>query len=99
VLGAVGELAASAGDLPGAAATAHFIEQALQGAENEFPARRAVEKLAQLAAAEAMRATASPFAETFARTRLGDGAGATYGARDLSREEADGLIARVMPGG
>jgi putative acyl-CoA dehydrogenase len=84
-------------DLPGASAAAGFIEQSFATPAGEFTARAAVERLALLAAAEAMRAASSPAVETFARTRLAGQAGATYGASDLSREAADQLIKRAMP--
>jgi putative acyl-CoA dehydrogenase len=97
VLAVLAEIAKTAGDLPGASAAASFIEQSFNSPGNEFAARAAVERLALLAAAEAMRAASLPFTETFARTRLAGSASATYGARDLSREQADRLIARAMP--
>jgi putative acyl-CoA dehydrogenase len=96
-LAVLAEIAKTAGDLPGASAAASFIEQRFANPGNEFAARAAVERLALLAAAEAMRAASSPAVETFARTRLAGQAGATYGASDLSREAADQLIKRAMP--
>ena len=52
----VADIAKAAGDLPGASAAATFIEQSFEGRANEFAARAVVDRLALLAAAEAMRA-------------------------------------------
>lgn len=97
-LAVVNEIAAGTGDLPGAAQAASEINQILTKPENEFDARIAVERLALLAATEAMRSAGSPFAETFARTRLAGPSRTSYGTRALSGEEADHLISRVLPG-
>jgi putative acyl-CoA dehydrogenase len=97
ILAMIGDIAAGAGDLPGAGPAASAVEKILTKADNEFAARNAVERLAVLAAAEAMRTAGSPFAETFARTRLAGEARATYGSRALSGEEADHLISRALP--
>jgi putative acyl-CoA dehydrogenase len=93
----IADIAKTTGDLPGGKTAAGFIEQSLKNRGGEFAARAAVERLALLAAADAMRAASSPFAEAFARTRLAGTAGATYGACDLTGEEADRLIKRAMP--
>jgi len=98
VLGVLGEIAGGAGDLPGTAAAAGEVEQILTKADDAFDARIAVERLALLAATEAMHSAGSPFADAFARTRLAGPARATYGTRALSREGADHLISRVLPG-
>lgn len=90
-------IVSGAGDLPGVTQAAGEIEQILTTADSEFAARIAVERLAMLAAAEAMRSAGSPFAETFARTRLAGDARAVYGSRGLSTAEADHLIRRVLP--
>ncbi len=97
VFAVLADLKNSVGDLPGTAAAASFVEEVLGGADSEFAARGAVERLALLAAADAMRTASSPFAETFARTRLTGNAGFTYGVHALSREEADRLIERALP--
>lgn len=96
-LGVVAEIKKAAGDLPGAKEAASFVEQSLAGSGSDFVARAVVERLALLAAAEAMRAASLPFAEAFARIRLAVEGGGTYGARGLTREEVDRLIQRAMP--
>jgi putative acyl-CoA dehydrogenase len=93
----VAEIKKSAGDLPGGKEAASFVEESFANPGSEFVARAAVERLALLAAAEAMLAASLPFAEAFAATRLAGEAGATYGARGLAREEVDRLIKRAMP--
>ncbi len=97
VLSVVAEVKKSAGDLPGGKAAAQFVEECFANPGSDFLARAAVERLALLAAAEAMRAASLPYAEAFAATRLGGEVGETYGARGLAREEADRLIKRAMP--
>ena len=97
VMSVLGAIAGGADDLPGAAAAAGEVEQILSKEDNAFDARIAVERLALLAATEAMRSAKSPFAEIFARTRLAGPARATYGSRGLSETEADQLIGRVLP--
>jgi putative acyl-CoA dehydrogenase len=97
VLAVVAEIAQATGDLPGAPAAASFVEKTLKTPGSEFAARAAIERLALLAAAEAMRAAGSPSVETFARARLSVEAGLTYGARELTLEEADRLLARAKP--
>jgi putative acyl-CoA dehydrogenase len=96
VLSVVAEVKKSAGDLPGGKAAAQFVEECFANPGSDFLARAAVERLALLAAAEAMRAASLPYAEAFAATRLGGEVGETYGARGLAREEADRLIKRAM---
>lgn len=97
VLGAVAELGRGAGGLAGAAAAVGFIERTLQDSADEFLLRAAVERLARLAAAEALRGADSPVAEIFARARLAGGPVTSYGAQAISREEADSLLARALP--
>ena len=98
VFAVLADIAKTAGSLPGGKAAARFIEQSLNNrGGGEFTARAAVERLALLATAEAMRAASSPFAETFARARLAGEARASYGASGLSREDADQLIKRAAP--
>ncbi|MEA2982410.1 MAG: putative acyl-CoA dehydrogenase [Alphaproteobacteria bacterium] len=91
------ELAREADDLPGAADAVGMIERTFADAASEANARIAVERLAQLAAAAALQASA-PAAVTaaFARTRLSGRGGATYGTSDLAAETTS-LLARVMP--
>jgi putative acyl-CoA dehydrogenase len=91
------DIAKTTGDLPGGKVAAGFVEQSFNNRGGEFAARAAVERLALLAAAEAMRSASSPLTEAFARTRLANGTRATYGARGLTREETDQLIKRALP--
>ncbi|MFD2183147.1 acyl-CoA dehydrogenase family protein [Rhodoplanes azumiensis] len=97
VMAVVDALAGEVGDLPGAAATAAAVRAAFDGPERERLARIGVERLALLATAAALRDSASPVAEIFARLRLAGAAGATAGTSDLSAPEIDRLLARAMP--
>lgn len=97
VLGAVAALAAEAGDLAGADEAVAAVREAIDHPEPERVARRAVERLALLACAAALRSGGSPVAETFARTRLAGPATFTYGTRPLSIAEIDRLLERVLP--
>src|SRR5205085_2408375 len=72
-------LARETAELPGAREVAAFIVRALSAANAEATARRAVERLALLAAAAALTETAPATAEIFARARLSEPRGATYG--------------------
>ncbi len=93
-----GALAAEAADLPGARAAAEFIADTLLAGNGEARSRAAVERLALLAAAAALRRSAPPaVAELFARTRLGERRGATYGTSDIGSDEARALIDRALP--
>ncbi|MDC7785280.1 acyl-CoA dehydrogenase family protein [Rhodoplanes sp. TEM] len=94
----IGDLAREASDLPGAAATVAAVKSAFDDPSPEGLARIAVEKLALLAAAAALRACGSPVAETFARVRLVGGTGLTAGTSGLSAAEMDRLLGRAMPG-
>ncbi|RAI45639.1 DNA alkylation response protein [Rhodoplanes roseus] len=97
VMAVVAELAGEASDLPGVAATVAALKEAFEDPEPERVARVAVERLALLAAAAALRASGSPIAETFARTRLLGGGGITAGTSRLSVAETDRLLSRAMP--
>jgi putative acyl-CoA dehydrogenase len=83
-------------DLPGAADACALIEKTLSG-DAEAHARVAVERIAQLAAAAALRSSASPAAEIFARTRLPGGRGGTYGTAEISDAEVSMLLGRALP--
>jgi putative acyl-CoA dehydrogenase len=92
----VGETA----DLPGAKATADFIRSALPAPDAEAHARAAVGRLAVLAAAAALRRSATPeVVELFARTRLVDSHGVTYGTSRMGPDEARRLLERALPSG
>jgi putative acyl-CoA dehydrogenase len=98
------ELAAQAADLPGAPEAAGFIEATfieakLSGAGAQARSRAAVERLAMLASAAALRASApSRVTEVFAQTRLGAARGATYGVSDISGPDAAAILERALPG-
>jgi putative acyl-CoA dehydrogenase len=89
-------LANDAEGLPGVRETRVQIGEAL--AAGEAQARLAVERLALVAAAAALRASApAAVAELFARTRLVAPYGAMLGASDISAAEGTNLLARALP--
>jgi putative acyl-CoA dehydrogenase len=90
-------LARETAALPGAAQAAAFVVRALAAREAEATARRAVERLAQLAAAAALSASAPAVAEIFARARLSEPCGATYGTAALEAADIGALIERALP--
>ncbi len=97
--GMIEGLGGEAKDLPGAEGAAVSICKALAGAQAESHARLAVEQLALLAAAAALRKSAPPaVVEAFARTRLAGPRGATYGAALIDSHEAAALLDRALPG-
>src|ERR1700722_4190451 len=68
--------------------------------ESEAKARIAVGKLATLAAATALEASAPPsVTETFVRTRLARQHAALYGADDIAAATAETLLQRALPEG
>ncbi|WP_296522466.1 acyl-CoA dehydrogenase family protein [Rhodoplanes sp.] len=97
VLAVVADLAREASDLPGVAATVASVKDAFDSDEPERAARLAVERLALLAAAAALRTSDSPVAELFARTRLLGGGGLTAGTSGLTPIETHHLLTRAMP--
>jgi putative acyl-CoA dehydrogenase len=91
------DLAGEAADLPGAREAAGFIAATLSAAGAEAQSRAAVERLATLAAAAALRAGAPAWmAERFARARLAAARGATYGTSDIP--DAAAILERALPG-
>jgi putative acyl-CoA dehydrogenase len=90
-------LARETAQLPGAPETARFIADVLRGREAEALARRAVERLALLAAAAALTQSAPAVAEIFARVRLSEPRGATYGTAALEATEVATLLERALP--
>jgi putative acyl-CoA dehydrogenase len=93
------ELSREAGDLPGAAEAAAIVGGILADPAGEAGARLAVERLAQLAAAAALKASApGEVAELFAQTRLATQRGASFGTAELDVGETAALLARVLPG-
>jgi putative acyl-CoA dehydrogenase len=93
-------LAAETTDLPGCESAVAELRPAIADPAAEGQARALVERLAILAAAAALRASApSSVCETFARTRLIEPFGATYGSRPISSDEQRQLIDRALPPG
>jgi putative acyl-CoA dehydrogenase len=89
-------LTEDAAGLPGVREARALIGQALSAGEAQ--ARLAVERLALLAAAAALRASApASVAELFARTRLGAPRGAMLGTSDVKAAEIEVLLARASP--
>jgi putative acyl-CoA dehydrogenase len=92
------DLGAGTRGLPGAAEAHEFLSQAVGAADGETHARAAVECLAHLAAAEAVKASApAAVADAFARTRLKRARGAMFGAAELGADETAILLDRVLP--
>jgi len=72
----------------------------LQDAAGEARARAAVDRLALIAAAAALRDSAPPpVADLFARTRLADSQRAMYGTGDIATKEVRDLLERALPAG
>jgi putative acyl-CoA dehydrogenase len=90
-------LARETADLPGAAQAAAFVVSALAAREAEATARRAVERLAQLAAAAALSQSSPAVAEIFSRARLSEPHGATYGTAALETADVTVLLERALP--
>jgi putative acyl-CoA dehydrogenase len=90
-------LARETAELPGAAQAAAFVVNALAAREAEATARRAVEQLAQLAAAAALAESTPAVAEIFARARLNELRGATYGTAALEAADVGALLERALP--
>jgi putative acyl-CoA dehydrogenase len=94
----IAELAREADGLPGATEAADMVSRALADSDSEANARGAVEMLARLAAAAALKASAPrEVAELFASTRLCGRRGATFGTGDLDATAASLLLGRVLP--
>jgi putative acyl-CoA dehydrogenase len=93
----IGELAREARPLPGVAEAAEFIAKISTMEANEARARALTERLAQLAAAAALAAgPAKNVAAAYARTRLRDGRGATYGTAQLDSAETSLVLDRIL---
>jgi len=80
-----------------ARAALDFIAREVAAEDAEGEARAAVDRLALLAAAAALRQSAPEVAALFARTRLEDGHGAMYGTSRIAPDEARRLIDRALP--
>jgi putative acyl-CoA dehydrogenase len=89
------QLADEARDLPGCADANKFVRSALSSG-NEGHARAAVERLALLTAAAALRAGSQTVAAAFARHRLAAPA-RLYGAAELTGAETTLLLDRALP--
>src|ERR1700738_4260642 len=90
-------LARETAHLPGAAQAAAFVTNALGAREAEAFARRAVERLALLAAAAALTRSAPAVAEIFARARLAEPRGGTHGTAAVGGEGGAALLERALP--
>jgi putative acyl-CoA dehydrogenase len=91
------ELAQDAKDLAGVTETSVVIGEAFGNANAEANARAAVERLARLAAAAALKDSApQSVAEAFARVHLSDRCGATYGTGNLDAGTVAILLDRAM---
>ena len=93
----IAELAREAAHLPGAAEAAALVTRALAARDAEAAARAAVERLALLAAAAALAQSVPAVAEIFARARLSEPRGATYGTAGLEAGEVAALLERALP--
>jgi putative acyl-CoA dehydrogenase len=92
------DLAEETRDLAGGRQAAGFIETVLSGAGAEADARAGVERLAELAAAAALTASAPPVvADAFARARLAGRRGASLGTSELSQNEIAMILERALP--
>jgi putative acyl-CoA dehydrogenase len=90
-------LARETAHLPGAGEAVAFVTNALGARAAEAHARRAVERLALLAAASALAQSAPAVAEIFARARLSEPHGATYGTAALEAADVAALLERALP--
>jgi putative acyl-CoA dehydrogenase len=83
-------------DLPGGMEAAASLTRLLSSADVEAHARTAAERLAQLAAAAALKASApQPVAEAFAASRLAAPHGAIYGTAAIPQSAA--ILDRALP--
>ena len=89
-------LADEAGDLAGCADATKFVQSVLSSGD-EAHARAAVERLALLTAAAALRASSQTVAEAFARHRLAAPLARLYGAAELTGAETTLLLDRALP--
>ena len=91
------QLAQQAADLPGSAEAATVVAQAFLAGDAEANARAAVERLALLAAAAALKDSApAAVCDAFGRGRLSSSRGAMYGTAALASAETT-LIERALP--
>ena len=90
-------LAAETKGLRGAGDAVTFIGKTFRRADGESVARLAVEKLALLAAAAALKDVSPSNAELFAATRLAANHASMYGAVDLGSGDVRALLERALP--
>jgi putative acyl-CoA dehydrogenase len=90
-------LAAAARGLPSAADAVAMIGKAFRRPDSEQVARLAVEKLALLTAAAALKQVSPRHAELFAATRLAGNHASMYGAVDLANDDIRALLRRALP--
>src|SRR5215475_8317265 len=91
------QLAQQAADLPGSAEAATVVAQAFLAGDAQANARAAVERLALLAAAAALKDNApAAVCDAFGRGRLSSSRGAMYGTAALASAETT-LIERALP--
>src|SRR5712671_4020555 len=83
--------------LPGVGETIAFVGKSLRRLDNERVARLAVEKLALLAAAAALKEVSPRNAELFAATRLAGTHAGMYGATDIGNDDVTALLERALP--
>lgn len=90
-------LAAETKGLPGAGKAVAFIGETFRRADGERVARLAVEKLALLAAAAALKGVSPHNAELFVATRLAANHASMYGAVKLENSDVSALLERALP--
>jgi putative acyl-CoA dehydrogenase len=73
------------------------IHQVLRGPEGEAQARRMIEQIAVLATGAALAGGAAPVAEAFARARVMQPQGRTYGTVGFEPDMAATLLGRALP--
>ncbi len=95
----LGALASETADLPGSRMAESLIRTALSSNDAEAEARPAVERIAMLAAAAALRDRTPEVADLFARAWLQDRQGRMFGTSDIGRDEARRLLQRALPAG
>jgi putative acyl-CoA dehydrogenase len=89
-------LARDTSDLPGCRDALRSVERMISGARAEADARRAIERLALVAAVDALRTSAPEIAPVFAQARLVDPVGRSYGAGEISDVKIGLLLGRSV---
>jgi putative acyl-CoA dehydrogenase len=98
-LGVLEALTRETADLPGASDSVRAIVAALSRSSAEADARSLTERLALLATAAALKASApAVVAEAFARARLGSVRTSFWGSEELGQHECVELLNRALPG-